>query len=172
MGPSFAKNGLVMSLDLYIVSPEPVVKRGTGVYVREYGQNVELKTLSEVRAHFPNADLSRIREYEYTDNDYWHGNITHNMCEMARHVPIEGTEMSLYDLLWHPEHFGFTKAGSVGYRSGVLKGYIHLKNHQEELISFNPDNKWGNYEQLLRFTEGFLIHLIKAEDVFSVEAYA
>ena len=72
-----------MSLDLHIISPAPVVRHGTGVYIRENGRNVELKTMEEVRAHFPDSDLLHIHEYDYTDEDYWHGNITHNMGKMA-----------------------------------------------------------------------------------------
>ena len=50
-----------MSLDLYIKTNAPVIKRGTGVYVREDGKNRELKTMAEVQEHFPDADLSHIR---------------------------------------------------------------------------------------------------------------
>gem|GEM_PF-6049046 len=49
-----------MSLDLHIITPEPVIKHGTGVYVRENGQTLELKTMEEVRAHFPDKDLSHM----------------------------------------------------------------------------------------------------------------
>ena len=159
-----------MSLDLYIISPEPVVKRGTGVFIRRNGQNFELKTLEEVKQCFPNSDLSRISVYEYADEYYWHGNITHNMNEMARHVPIEGSDQTLYDLLWRPEEQGFLAAGSRGYREAVLKGYLYLRGHSENLAQFNPDNGWGDYDLLLSFTEDFLLHLIKAGDEFPVEA--
>ena len=101
-----------MSLDLYITSKTPIRKRGTGVYVRENGQTVELKTMEEVRSHFPDADLSHISVHEYEDGDFWHGNITHNMNEMASEVPIEGVELTLYDLLWRPDEHGFATAGS------------------------------------------------------------
>lgn len=53
-----------MSLDLYITSKTPIRKRGTGVFVRENGQTVELKTMEEVRSHFPDADLSHITVHE------------------------------------------------------------------------------------------------------------
>ena len=108
-----------MSLDLYIISPEPVIKCGTGVYIRS-GQNVELKTMEEVRKCFPDSDLSQISVYEYADECYWHGNITHNMNVMARHVPIEDSDLTLYDLLWSPEEHGFLAAGSGGYREAVF----------------------------------------------------
>ena len=159
-----------MSLDLYIISPEPVVKHGTGVFVRENGRNVELKTMEEVRAHFPNSDLLHIHEYEYTDEDYWHGNITHNMCGMAREVPIDGTELTLYDLLWQPDEHGFKLAGDAGYRGDVLIGFIYLREHRNDLIQFNPENGWGNYDLLLAFTLDFLQHLILAGDDYPIRA--
>lgn len=159
-----------MSLDLYIISKAPIRKRGTGVYVRENGQTVELKTMEEVRSHFPDADLSHITVYEYEDDDFWHGNITHNMTNMASKVPIENTDLSLYDLLWRPDEHNFTAAGSQGYRENVLKGYLYLRTHKEELLLLNPDNGWGNYDQLLSFTLDFLQHLIAADDDFEIYA--
>lgn len=160
-----------MSLDLYIIAPEPVIKHGTGVYVRENEQTLELKTKDEVRAHFPDRDLSHIQEFDYEDENFWHGNITHNMGKMAREVPVEGTNLTLYDLLWHPEDQGLNMAGAPGYRGYVLKGFIYLRSHRKELLPFNPDNGWGNYDQLLEFTENFLIHLVKAEDTFPVKTW-
>lgn len=159
-----------MSLDLYIISPEPVVKHGTGVFVRENGRNVELKTMEEVRAHFPNSDLSHIHEYEYSDEDYWHGNITHNMCGMAREVPIAGTELTLYDLLWQPDEHCIKRAGDTGYRGGVLLGFLYLREHLKDLIKYNPENGWGNYDLLLAFTLDFLQHLIMAGDDYPIRA--
>lgn len=159
-----------MSLDLYIISKAPIRKRGTGVYVRENGQTVELKTMEEVRSHFPDVDLSHISVYEYEDDDFWHGNITHNMTDMASKVPIENTDLTLYDLLWRPDEHNFATAGSTGYREHVLKGYLFLRVHKEELLTLNPDNGWGNYDQLLAFTLDFLQHLIAADD--DLEIYA
>jgi len=54
-----------MSLDLYIKTKTPVVKRGTGVYVRENGKTKELKTMTEVKERFPDVDLSQIKIFEY-----------------------------------------------------------------------------------------------------------
>lgn len=159
-----------MSLDLYITSKTPIRKRGTGVYVRENGQTVELKTMEEVRSHFPDADLSHISVHEYEDGDFWHGNITHNMNEMASEVPIEGVELTLCDLLWRPDEHGFATAGLPGYREFVLKGYLYLRAHKEELLPLNPDNGWGNYDQLRAFTLDFLQHLISADDDFEIYA--
>ena len=112
-----------MSLDLYSKSTKPVRHRGTGVFVREDGQTRELKTVDEVRERFPDADISEVKAYDYEDNDLFHLNLTHNLTEMASHVPIDGTEghltlprdyerskpdfeprpLTAYNLLWHPE---------------------------------------------------------------------
>lgn len=110
-----------MSLDLYIHSSRPVKHRGTGVFVREDGMTRELQTVEEVRAHYPDAtNIGDIHIYEYEDNEYFRCNMTHNLTEMASHVPISGTDGTLslpkpwrkeeeqhpltaYELLWHPE---------------------------------------------------------------------
>lgn len=112
-----------MSLDLYIRSQRPVRHQGTGVYVRDNGQTRELKTIDEVRQHFPDADLSNVCVFDYEDNDLFHLNLTHNLTEMALHVPISFTDghlslpqdyerdkpdfkpkpLTAYNLLWHPE---------------------------------------------------------------------
>lgn len=126
--------------------------------------------MEEVRKHFPDSDLSNISEYEYADEDYWHGNITHNMTGMAGHVPVAGSGLTLYDFLWHPEEHGFLMAGSPGYRDGVLRGYLYLREHRKSLILYNPENGWGDYSLLLGFTEDFLMHLIKAGDDYPVKA--
>lgn len=112
-----------MSLDLYIRSYQPVKHRGTGVFIRDNGQTRELKTIEEVKAHFPDADTSDIDIREWEDDELFHCNMTHNLTKMASHVPIEGTDgavtlprdyerdkpdfnpepLSSYNLLWHPE---------------------------------------------------------------------
>lgn len=112
-----------MSLDLYIKSHQPVKHRGTGVFIRDNGQTRELKTIEEVKTHFPDSDTSDIDIREWEDDELFHCNMTHNLTKMASHVPIEGTDgivtlprdferdkldfkpepLSAYNLLWHPE---------------------------------------------------------------------
>lgn len=41
-----------MSLDLHIKSKTPILKHGTGVYVREKGRTRELESLAEVTKYF------------------------------------------------------------------------------------------------------------------------
>jgi len=83
-------------------------------------------------------------------------------------VPIESTELTRYDLLWRPDEHNFATAGAPGYREYVLKGYLYLRTHKAELLHLNPENGWGNYDQLLAFTLDFLQHLLAADDDFEI----
>ena len=60
-----------MSLDLHIKSKTPILKHGTGVYVREKGGTRELESLAEVRKYFPDADISHIKEFDYETDQRW-----------------------------------------------------------------------------------------------------
>jgi hypothetical protein len=167
-----------MSLDLYIKSRTPIKHRGTGVHIRENGQTRELKTIEEVKAHFPNADLSDIHIYEYEDNELFHFNMTHNLVEMAQHVPIAGTDINGWQLLWHSdececfEKSTWSLKDSDGddysvegvkltsqYVDMVIKCLGYIANHRNELEVFNPDNGWGSYDGLLKNTRE-LVHCL------------
>ena len=143
-----------MSLDLYIKTKTPVIKRGTGVYVREDGKTKELKTMAEVKEHFPDADLSQIKVYEYETDEVWHENITHNMNRMADKVPIG--EYTLYDYLWRPDEIGITHI-SREYATAVFNGLMYMKEQKEELLPFEPPinpesgTRWGSYDLLVEF---------------------
>lgn len=122
-----------MSLDLYIGSSRPIRHRGTGVYIRDNGQTRELKTIEEIKSHFPDTDTSDIDIREWEDYELFHCNMTHNLTEMASHVPIDGTDgvmtlprdyerdkpdfqpkpLSAYNLLWHPETNPLLKSETV-----------------------------------------------------------
>lgn len=161
-----------MSLDLYITSKTPIRKRGTGVYVRENGETRELRTLSEVIDHFPDADVSQIQEFVYETDEIWHGNITHNLNKMADHVPVE--KYTLYMYLWRPEEINYTHV-TTDYLEGIFKGFIYLKSHKDELLEYQPPidpetgERWGNYEQLVGFCLS-LVNTLSALD-FENEEY-
>lgn len=139
-----------MSLDLDIISSRPIKHRGTGVYVRKDGETIELKTLDEVRAYFPDSDLSNINEVEYEDNIVWHGNITHNLGQMASNIPVG--DKTLYYYLWRPEEIGF-KYVNEDYINAIKTGYEYLKANKEKLERFNSPNGWGTYDNLLNFVK-------------------
>lgn len=137
-----------MSLDLDIISSKPIKHKGTGVYVRKNGETVELKSIDEIIAYFPDADLSNIGEEEYEDYIAWHGNITHNLGHMASKIPVN--DHSLYNYLWHPSEIGYINVNQE-YIEAIKMGYDYLKGHKEELEKYNSPNGWGTYENLLNF---------------------
>lgn len=155
-----------MSLDLYIIAPEPVVRKGTGVIVRNNGRTEELATIEEVRKYFPDADLSNIKEREFLEDYVWHENITHNMNAMAMHCPIG--DKSLYEYLWRPEEIGFLKVSSE-YVSGLTQGYLYLKSRKDDLMQYNPPvdsetgQSWGSYDLLLNFCLSLINCLLRLD---------
>ena len=110
----------IMSLDLYIRSHHPVKHRGTGIFIRDNGQTRELKTIEEVKAHFPDADISGINIREWEDDELFHCNMTHNLTEMASHVPIDGTD----GVMTLPRDF---ERGKPDWKPEPLSAYNLLK---------------------------------------------
>ena len=99
-----------------------------------------------MKAHFPDADTSDIDIREWEDDELFHCNMTHNLTEMASHVPIEGTDgvvtlprdyerdkpdfkpepLSAYNLLWHPE-------------TNPLLKQVHLKGKNSDGEDYEED---------------------------------
>ena len=160
-----------MSLDLYIITPEPVERTGTGVYVRENGKTVELKTIEEVKQHFPDADISSIEERPVETNEFWHGNITHNLGKMAKEVQLvkrinAESFITLYDILWKGE---VTMKNKLLLVDLLSKAVHELEDKPTKYQMFNPENGWGTYEQLLHFTKDFLKAVVNAPEGSYIE---
>jgi len=85
-------------------------------------------------------------ESPYTDEAYW-ANITHNLGAMA-------SEAMLYYPLWRPEEIGITTARELV--PFLRAGLMLMHSNKEKLEKLNPDNGWGDYEGLLRFTQNYL----------------
>ncbi len=74
-------------------------------------------------------------------------NITHNLNKMA-------AKAGLYDALWRPERLAITTAGEL---IPVLEaGLKKLQDEPDYYRTFNPENGWGKYENLLEFTWNYL----------------
>ena len=71
-----------MSLDVYLKSPNPVAKQGTGIFMRIDGATREL-TLEQAREYFPDANVE-LQQYE--GDTLYHANITSNLRQMATAV--------------------------------------------------------------------------------------
>lgn len=164
-----------MSLDLYIKSNTPVLHRGTGVFIRENGQNRELTTKQEVLTYFPDVNSDDIIEKTYEDNDFFHLNLTHNLTEMASRCRVIGTcnydsdsaVVTLYDLLWHPSEELNIKVPNLDYLEDVMACYKNLLQNPEFFKMYNPTNGWGTYEQLCNGTKEYLNALVSISDNFN-----
>ena len=147
-----------MSLDLYVISKEPVKHSGTGVFVRENGKTKELSQ-DECKTLFPDYNC---KEQEYENNELWHGNITHNLGKMAEKVSIKianGPEYSLYQLLWRPEETGLlgnNQELTFNYAEHIFRALEILKENPDYYKKYNPENGWGNYDVLVSFTTDFV----------------
>ncbi|KKM44176.1 hypothetical protein LCGC14_1561940 [marine sediment metagenome] len=82
-------------------------------------------------------------------------NITHNLGEMA-------DKAGIYKHLWRPEELNITKA--VDLVDPLNKGLSRLKGDPEYYRKFNPDNGWGNYENLVEFVEEYIIACVENKD--------
>lgn len=157
-----------MSLDVKLILKDPIKEKGTGIFVRRGGANVEL-TVEEVKAAFPTAV---IEEQEYETNIVYSANITHNLTTMA-------DEAGLYNALWRPHRLKeeynipegdysdehefesncFVQAKEI---TPILeKGLKKLKASPQHYKQFNPGNGWGDYDGLVNFTEKYLMACIK-----------
>ena len=79
--------------------------------------------------------------------EVYESNITHNLGGMAKAVGI-------YYHLWRPSERGFVIASDL--IEGLEAGLTKLKANPESFREYEPDNKWGQVEDLIRFTEQYL----------------
>jgi len=103
-------------------------------------------------------DISLHQDAAY-NTEVYEANITHNLRKMAGKVTCfiiqwkdyETKEITLYDILWRG-------SGQSGYViTPMLEIALYeLKEHREIYEEYNPENGWGDYELLVKFTEGLL----------------
>ena len=135
-----------MSLDVTLISETPVVRKGTGIFVRDKGATIEL-TVEQARERWP-AKADEIEEHEIETNELYTANITHNLGEMARAVSEQ-----FYQALWRPEDLKATQAMDL---LKILRGGIQImETRSRELRKLNPENGWGNFDQLLAFARKY-----------------
>ncbi len=74
-------------------------------------------------------------------------NITHNLGAMAAAAGI-------YGCLWRPEENGIRTAEDM---VGLLEaGIAWLETHEAEARAMEPENKWGTYDDFLKFCRNTL----------------
>lgn len=77
-------------------------------------------------------------------------NITHNLSPLAEAV-------GLYQPLWRPEELGITRAEQV--IDLLERGLRRLRDasRREEFRGLEPENGWGSLQNLVDFTECYLV---------------
>jgi hypothetical protein len=132
-----------MSLDIALMVKEPIRGTGTGIFVREDGQNREL-TLKEAKERYPEADI-KLQPTE--SNRVFDHNITHNLGRMA-------DEAGVYYALWRPAEIGAKTAKDISPL--LADGLNNLKANPDRFKKLNPQNGWGSYEGLVECVEQYL----------------
>lgn len=84
-------------------------------------------------------------------------NITHNLGQMAREVSQE-----FYLALWHPEDLKIRRA--VELAPLIKRGLDELLAKPAHYRQFNPENGWGNYDNLVLFATEYLVALSEHPD--------
>ena len=79
--------------------------------------------------------------------DVFSANITHNLNKMA-------DAAGLYQVIWHPEELGFTKARHL--IKSLQVGLKRLKSDPDKFRAFDAPNGWGDYVTLVDFVEKYL----------------
>lgn len=132
-----------MSLDVSLKIDIPFFATGTGVFIRENGKQVEL-TLEQVKEKWPDADVKEtFEEREYV----FEANITHNLGKMAQ-------EAGIYMPIWRPEEIGITKAKEL--IDPLTAGLVKLKSDPNWYKAYEPENKWGTYDDFVPWIERYL----------------
>lgn len=83
----------------------------------------------------------------FSEEDHWWGNITHNLGEMASNIPVGNT--TLYMACWRPEEIGVTKADQL--LPMIVEGLHYMIDHRKELEKYNSPNGWGTYNGFMKF---------------------
>lgn len=143
-----------MSLDVHItLEGAQQNSDGSGIFVRQNGQTKEISR-AEWDEKFPGREPVIFRVYPHVSSepeeevgDVYHGNITHNLNEMAGRANI-------YMPLWRPEEIGIRTAQQL--IEPLTNGLRELKENPEFYKKFNPKNGWGTYETLIEFVEEYL----------------
>lgn len=139
-----------MSLDVYLISDQPIVKKSSGIFIRENGQTKEI-TVAEWNAANPDCPVDH-QEVEIQTKEVFEGNITYNLTAMARAA-------GLYDCFFNSQDL---KASAI--INSLREGLHKLKLEPEKYKQYNPENGWGNYEVLVEFVGNYLNACYKYPD--------
>lgn len=102
-------------------------------------------------SHLSDADKTK---YSYSTE--WWGNITHNLGEMARHIPVtkidsDGClyEYNLYQVCWRPEEQDWHTTDEI--LPMLIDGIQYMVAFRKDLLQYEAPNGWGTYVGFLKF---------------------
>jgi hypothetical protein len=130
-----------MSLDVYAKIDDRKILEG-----KQYGTSY----------YYWSRDERETIQY-LTDTVLWI-NITHNLGDMASHVPIEFYDdcgnyykTDLYHIMWRPEEVFVNKENIklADVREPIEIGLKYVLSNEEELSKYNPENGWGHYDNFV-----------------------
>ena len=75
-------------------------------------------------------------------------NIAHNLSKMASEVKLSNG-LSLYDVLWRPDEHELELAEDIAEL--LDEGWNILLSEPDRFKQLNPENGWGNYDNLCQF---------------------
>lgn len=91
--------------------------------------------------------LSESDKNAFQKGSCWQANITHNLGEMAAHIPVGNT--TLYMACWRPEEIGIKTAGEL--LPLLIEGLHYMIDHRKELEQYNSPNGLGSYDDFMKF---------------------
>lgn len=127
-----------MSLDIHICFKEPKLVNYRH-YTSACGSTIEL---------LPHDDTER-EEMQISMN------ITHNMGNMAKHVPItfeleeEMYSDTLYQYVWRGDEVSKYVCNTDVMSNVLISGIQYMIGNRNKLLQYNPENGWGNYDDFL-----------------------
>jgi hypothetical protein len=146
--PGSEERGKPMSLDVYLtVKDARIPVNPERIFIREDGETREI-TLAEWNDRSDRIPVTVRSEGDTTD-EVFSANITHNLGKMA-------DEAGLYLPLWRPEEMDPPAKLARDLVEPLRAGLAVLEGDPDHFRTFNPENGWGDYEGLVRFTRKYL----------------
>ena len=98
-------------------------------------------------------DLSQGDLENFSIDQEWSANITHNLGGMASHVPVklkDGTQTTLYYVCWRPEEI-LDKPNTNDVLDLLIQGLMYMIEYRKELLQYESPNGWGTYNGFMKF---------------------
>ena len=100
-------------------------------------------------------DLTEGDKSAFHEEEHWSANITHNLGNMANHIPVwlgNGVKTTLYYICWRPEEIRpAIKVNTDTILAGLIQGINYMLLYRKELLQYESPNGWGTYNGFMKF---------------------